>query len=149
MKKQSIPKQFETLLFWKDNIQSMIKRQKNSFVWKFLKRCPSCYSNNLDFVEGRQFFEKWFCLDCTAMHFAYFCPGCKQKNWIFHSWKKHIYKEYKVGKYRGRKNFYSDRSNHIKDNISLHKKALIHWKEELKEFNKYKDYKVKYSGRKK
>ena len=70
------------LLKWEKDLgfftKVMYNNLKNIIVWKFLNKCPSCFSNNLQFVEGTKRFVKWFCRDCTAMHFAYGCQHCKK-----------------------------------------------------------------------
>lgn len=145
MKKEQYKHHFERLLNWEEELKYFLRKTKFTIVWKWLQRCPSCYSDNVHFVEGSSKFEKWFCRDCTAMHFSYKCKHCHGKNWVFGAFKKHIYREYHLGKYRGRKRFYrKSNEEYIKGQISFYKKGLQQWQDKLKHFRKHKQYKLRY-----
>ncbi len=134
------------LLNWRNNLEYYYKASKNVIVLKFLKKCPSCYSKDLQFVEGNKRFEKWFCRDCVVMHYKFSCPHCDGKIWYCGKYKTHIYKEYRLGKYKLDKNFYRKNSEeYIKQNIQFHQESVKSWKQKLEDFNKLKKYKTRYS----
>lgn len=128
------------------NIPEMIKNWKAVFWVEFRGKCPICRGNKLEFVEGTPRFSKWFCTECTTMSYTLECVKCKHKHLLGQKYKPHIYKEYRLGKYKDDNTFFSEcQKSYFKDRINFHKQGLTEWKESFETWKKRKRQSVLYS----
>ena len=126
---------FLTLLRWTKNIKYYKNSCKYTVLIQWLKKCPFCYSKAIREVEKR----KWFCKDCLGMFFVIKCFSCEKNMHLTVSSKKHIFKEYKLGKFKEDKHFYKKTTRqYYLQLIEFHQEALKEWKERYEKWKKYK-----------
>lgn len=136
---------FMRLLYWRKNWRSFVMIVRQTVTVKWMKRCTHCFSKNLQFVEGTDRFQKWWCKDCAAMDYSFRCPWCANRVVQYMALKPHIYKEYRIGKYRHDKVFYKKtQAKWFEDLIAFHEEALkVHkkrydtWKRKNKKTVRY------------
>jgi hypothetical protein len=129
------------------DIPALIKNWRNIYWINFRGQCPNCESKRLHFIEGRPKFEKWFCTDCTTMSYIFECKKCGNKEIQVQSYKPHIYKEYRLGKYRDDKIFFNAcQREYFNDRINFHKQGLKEWRKLFRQWKKRKHRSVLYSN---
>lgn len=123
-----------------------IKQLKETYYTKFKECCPVCKSKRLHWIEGKDRFKKWFCVDCCAMSYGFTCPHC-EKDVIQHlRYKNHIYKEYRIGrKWSDDDAFYREcQKEYFVDMIKLHKESKALWEQRYAVWKKRKSNAVIY-----
>lgn len=128
------------------NIPKMIKNWK-SIVWaSWLGKCPACKSKRIHFIEGRPKFSKWLCTDCTTMSYVTECKKCGHEHYVQTKYKPHIFKEYRLGKYKNDETFFSAcQQEYFLNRIHFHTQGLEEWLKLHKEWKKRKHRSVLYS----
>lgn len=117
-----------------------------AYYVKFRNRCPNCKTNKIQFVEGRPRFSKWWCTFCCSMSYCFTCPHCEKPVVRYLKFKPHIYKEYRLGKYRNDAEFFNAlQLDYLKSQIKFHKNGAKEWEGHLREWKSRKHKQLMYA----